>query len=296
MPPNTALAHPPRGATGLHWPLGLLALCLTLLIGGAGALWSLQQLRADTERDAREDTQAMAQSVAQTLALQISRAVRLGIPLSDIPGMPEYLQRALAQAPGLATIAVHTPSGQTLHTTYTPQRSSAASAVIAASTASTTAPVRAAIQVQGRSVGEVVIRAAPTALGPGLRKAYVLCALLVLALALLAGWLAARGPGQRLERQRQQLQAGLAGAPLPADTATALPHPGHGGMARALHALAAGQQQLQEQEAAVHSYAQELLAVDFDQRLQAPVAAIVASQVPPLPAPAHPPQPPPVNA
>ena len=266
---NKSPSPPLPPQRGLHWALGLLALCLTLLIGGAGALWSLHHLRTTTERDAREDAQAMAESVAQTLALQISRAVRLGIPLGEIPGMPDYLQRALAQAPGLATIAVHTADGQTLHTTPLPKLSERSS----------TPPASAAIQLQGRSVGSVVVTTAPAALGQGLRQAYALCALLVLLMGLLAGWLAARGPGQRLERQRQQLLAGLNGVALPADTV--LPDPDHGGMARALLALAEGQHQLQAQEAAVQTYAQELLAVDFEQRLQAPIAAIVASPTPP---------------
>ena len=61
---------------------------------------------------------------------------------------------------------------------------------------------------------------------------------------------------------------------------TALPDTQHGGLARALHALAEAEQQRHEQEAAVQAYAQELLAVDFDQRLQAPVARIVASAAP----------------
>ena len=270
MPNNPAHSAPP-----LHWSLGLLALCLTLTLGGAGALWSLQQLRADTERDARQDAQAMAQSVAQTLALQISRAVRLGVPLADIPGMPAYLQRALAQAPGLASIAVYLPDGSTLHTT--PARAS-------------TLQTQAAIQVQGHSVGSVVVGTAPAALVRGLSSAYALCALLVLALGLLSGWLAARGPGQRLERQRQQLQAGLAAAHrmdnADGPASTALPDTQHGGLARALHALAEAEQQRHEQEAAVQAYAQELLAVDFDQRLQAPIARIVSGSTVAVPTPA----------
>ena len=290
-PPTPATAHPnsPTSAR-LRWPLGLLALCLTLLIGGTGALWSLQQLRTNTERDARQDAQAMADSVAQTLALQISRAVRLGIPLEEIPGMPDYLQRALTQAPGLATIAVQSPAGQTLYLSGASHSGAAHAA---------TAPVQAAIQVQGSSVGDVVITITPATLAQGLNRAYALCALLVLALALLAGWLAARGPGQQLESQRQQLQAALDRAPdsgaspdSPLLADTALPALHHGGMARALHALAAGQLQRQEQEAAVRSYAQELLAVDFDQLLQAPVARIVASTPAPPAPPPQPPQPP----
>lgn len=263
-------SKPPLPAlTRLDWSLGLLALCLTLAIGAAMALWSLQQLQIRTERDARQDARAMAQSVAETLAVQISRAVRLGIPLADIPGIPAYLERALASAPGVASIAVQTPGGDTLHTT--PARPA-------------TQQVQAHIQVQGHDIGRVVVGTAPAALAEHLNRAYALSALLVLGLGLLSGWLAARGPGQRLEHQRQQLQAGLSGATLPTDAA--LPDPSHGGMARALHALAEGQQQMQEQEAEVQTYAQELLAVDFDQRLQAPVARIAASPIaaPPLPA------------
>ena len=244
----------------LDWGLGLLALCLTVLIGGAGTLWSLQQWHANTERGTRQDVQAMAQSVAQTLAFQIGRAVRLGIPLEDIPGMPAYLQRSVALAPGLVSIAVHAPDGRVLHATP------AGSAPHHESTA---------IQVQGQAIGSVVVGTAPASRAQGLGSAYALCALLVLALALLSGWLAARGPGRRLERQRQQLLAGLRGSRLPTDAA--LPDASHGGLARALHALADGQQQVHAHEAEVHAYAQELLAVDFDQRLQAPIAAIVAS-------------------
>ena len=243
----------------LDWSLGVLALSLSLVIGSAGALWSLQQLRANVERDTRQDAQAMAQSVAQTLALQLGRAVRLGIPLAEIPGMPAYLERALEQAPGLLSIAVQTPDGSTLHAT--PARSA-------------THEESTSIQVQGQSVGSVVVGTAPAALVQVQSSVYLLCALLVLALSLLSGWLAARGPGRSLERQRQQLLIGLGGAALPLDTT--LPDLRHGGLARALHALAEGQQKIQEQDAAVQAYAQELLAVDFDQRLQGTIADIVS--------------------
>ena len=247
------LQPPPQLARSL----GLLALCLTLAIGTASALWSLHQLRTTTEREARTDAQAMAQSVAHTLAQQIGRAVRVGIPLADIPGVPAYLQRTLEQAPGLAFIALHTEDDTLLHTTSTSR--------------SANDLVRAPIQVQGRTAGTVVVGTAAAALAQGLAWAQALCALVVLGLGLLGGWLAARGPGQHLEHQRQQLQAGLHGAHPPE------PPPGASddGVAQALQALADGHQQAHAHDAAVTAYAQELLAVDFDQRLEAHIARIV---------------------
>ena len=41
--------QPPQ--RGLHWPLGLLALCLTLLIGGAGALRSRHRFQYPAQRE-----------------------------------------------------------------------------------------------------------------------------------------------------------------------------------------------------------------------------------------------------
>lgn len=255
-------SRPPRSLLlRLDWSIGLLVLCLTLVIGAASAGWSLQQLRVNAERESQQDVQAMAQSVAQTLATQIGRAVRLGIPLADIPGMPDYLERALTQAPGLASIAVQQPDGSTLHATRNKLSRHR---------------LHAEIQAQGHSVGRVVVSTAPTALSQGLVNAYVFAALLVAALSLLSGWAALRGPGKQWQQQRELLQAGLAGAPLPANAS--LPDANHGSLVRALQALTAGREAQQEQEAAVQAYADELLAVDFDQRLQAPVAAIVAGR------------------
>lgn len=259
-------SKPARGTLlRLDWSIGLLVACLTLVIGGASAWWSLQQWRVGAEQEVQQDVQAMAQSVAQTLALQIGRAVRLGIPLADIPGMPDYLERALTQAPGLALIAVQTPDGSTLHATR--QKTA-------------THALHAEIQAQGQNVGRVVVSTAPAALAQGIQRAYVLCALWMGVLSLLSGWLAMLGPGGRLERQRQLLRAGLGAAALPASAE--LPDTNHGALARALHALGEGQEQADEQEAAVQAYAQELLAVDFDHRLQGPIAAIVAGR--PVPA------------
>ena len=204
---------PPAPSPGLDRSLGLLALCLTWVIGGAIALWSLQQLRTTTEREARR---IQSHAVAAVVA-----------------GAP-----AMATAP-LAPLAPVAP--------------------VAPVALPPLAPATLAALAQNHA------------------RAQALCALAVLGLGLLSGWLAARGPGRRLERQRQQLHACLHGmppeAPLPPAAGNSL-----NSLANALHALADGQQQVQEQEAAVAAYAQELLAVDFDHRLQAHIARILPSE------------------
>lgn len=254
MPTKSAGPTPPR--YGLDKQLGLLAFVLTVFIGGVVTLWSLQQLRASAERETRHDARAMAQSVAQTIALQMGRAVRLGIPLEELPGIPAYLQRALEQAPGLAYLALLDAHDVTLYTTAPQQADD---------------QVRTSIQVQGQMAGTVVVGTAPTALTGDLVWVKTLCALTVLVLGVVSAWLAARGPGRRLESEHLALQAGLHGhgQSLPLDYAAS-----HG-LQQALQALEQGQQQLLEQQAAVDAYAQELLAVDFDQRMQASIARIV---------------------
>lgn len=101
--------------------------------------------------------------------------------------------------------------------------------------------------------------------------------LLVAGLAALATWW---GPARRWQAQHGLLLQALqpqaapgAAARVPVDV---LADAGAAGpLAPALEALAQGDAQLARAQAAVHSYAQELLAMDFDASLQARIATIV---------------------
>ena len=79
----------------VRWRVGVWVFCVLVAVGSAGAVWVLQDLRSHGTRTARQDAQALAHSVAQTLAHQLGRAVRLGIPLAELPGVPDYLDNTL---------------------------------------------------------------------------------------------------------------------------------------------------------------------------------------------------------
>lgn len=242
----------------LDWRIGLLAFCTTMLIGSACTVWALQQLHHSTQQQARQAAQASAHSVAHTLSQQIARAIRIGIPANHIPGLNSYLQRALDQAPGLAYIALRSPDNTTLNATQLRPAHE---------------EIHAEVQVHGQTVGIVAVGTAPAALTHGLSAIQALSALLVLCISLVSGWLAARGPGKHLEQQRRQLEMGLQGVRLA--PATQLHH-ANNALEQALEALANGQQQQQEQETMLNSYAEELLAVDFDHRMQIRIGQIMA--------------------
>ena len=90
----------------LRWRVGLWVFAVLVGVGSACAAWTLHGLRASGERAANQDVQAIAQSIGQTLAQQLGRAVRLGIPLDELPGVPPYLEATLKRQPVLSALAV----------------------------------------------------------------------------------------------------------------------------------------------------------------------------------------------
>ncbi len=261
-------------AQDLRWRTAALVFALVAVVGAACAAWALHDLRGSSLRAAREDAQALAQSVAQTLAQQLGRAVRLGIPLAELPGVPAYLQAALQGRPALTHIMVEGADGRLLHAAGRDTRAGASDAdavrvPIAGAGAGATAPV--ATVVVGLDAGASVQR--------GLRQVWEQGAALVLALAGAAAVLAGIGPGAQMERQRRQVMERLQrcslddSAPPPAaelddgDAGAGLP-----ALARALEQ---GDAQLHAARRAVRDYAHELLAMDFDGRLRADIERCV---------------------
>lgn len=247
----------------LRWRIGALVFGVLLLVGAACAAWTLQQLRASSAQGASQDGRAIAQSVAQTLAQQFGRAARLGIPLAELPGVPAYLEATLQRQPLLDSIAVLQPDGSTLHAVgQAPARDDGGVRVEIASSSS------------GAPVGFVRVGAeVATSLRDGLGRALPLAALAVFGLALVAALAAALGPGARLEAQRR-----LALARLHRPHAAELPSPegaGADGPQAVLEALARGDEQLRDARATLNAYGRELLAMDFDGQLRAPIERIL---------------------
>ena len=242
----------------LRMRVALLGFAAVLLAGALAAFLMLSELQRRTDADALAGRQAMAESVAQTLAAQIARAVRVGIPLEQIPGVQEYFQHTLERTPDIASIALQMPDGRQLYAVGRQQPQ---------------AMQTTAIVVQGQAIAQV---ATSTRLGQArdFFRPRLLAALSVLAAALLSGWLCYLGPGRRWQMREQRLLQGMRGdQALPAsdrEPADALEE--------SLQALAQARQRGQEARAATEAYAQELLAVDFDHRLQAAIADAVAAQ------------------
>lgn len=241
----------------LRWRVGLLVFGTLLLVGAACAFWTLQELRASSARAASQDARAIARSVAQTLAGQFGRAVRLGIPLAELPGVAPHLKAVLGRQPVLSSIAVLGPDGNALH------RAGRADAPA-------DGQVRVAIAGSGAPAGFVTASAERGAsLRGSLGWAMAASLLAVPGLSLLAALVAALWPGARLEAQRRQLLQRLQHA-----GADALPPEGDAGsdgLQAALHALAQGDAEQRRAREALQAYAHELLAVDFDGQLRAPV-------------------------
>lgn len=264
----------------LRWRIGLLVLALLTLIGSACALWVLQDLRRDGLRAASQDAQALAQSVAQQLAQQLGRAVRLGIPLPELPGVPAYLQAALQRQPMFTRIAIEDGSGQLLYSAAVPTQPGQGPA----------SPVRVPIAGVGASAdaGAVLIDAdAGASLQRWLLHAYGQSAALVLGLASAAALLAAWGVGAPMERQRRQVLQRLQRCSLdPAEPAAELPmtEAAAPGLPALAQALAQGDAQLLAARRAVQDYAHELLAMDFDGRLRADIERCVPGASAELPA------------
>lgn len=261
-------AEPGGFRQDLRWRVGALVFGVLLLVGAACTAWTLRELRASGAQAASQDGRAIAESVAQTLAQQFGRAVRLGIPLAELPGVPPYLEATLQRQPVLASIAVLQPDGGALYAVgqKTPGREGS--------------PVQVEIAAAGAAAPAGFVRVdaeAAASLRGGLARALWIAALAVLGLALAAALAAALGPGARLEAQRrlalERLRHPQAGdAPVPEGAAE--------GPQAVLEALAHGDAQQRAARTALQAYAQELLAMDFDGRLRAPIERILRQATP----------------
>lgn len=241
----------------LRWRLGLLVFCVVLVIGGGCATWALHQLAQASARTAQQDAHALATSVAQTAAQQLARALRLGIPLQQLPDLPSYLQTALHGQPALVGMGIELPDGSTLEAVG--RQTGADASVVRV-------PIIASGQGAGTRGGTVWIRI-DASHGANLDQARWQAWLGLLLVAALAAVVAALSIGRELERQRRlawQHLAGPAPAPLPAMPPNTVTH----GPLALLRALATGEQALQAQRQALNAHAQELLSVDFDDQLR----------------------------
>ena len=236
-----------------------------LLIGGVSSWTLLNGYQSTVEEHARRDANLLGSSVARTLAQQFEKAGRYGIPFTELPGIHAYLQRTLDDIPGLARIALHAGDGKVLD-------------AVERRNAPGKDTVNAAITVNSLKLGDIAITTAPAELTRDFEQVRIGCALATLLIALLAGAATALGAGKLLDRRRAELEAALKD-----NTEGRFNHDlssasqGNDALAAAFRALADGEDQVRERFESFDGYAQELLAVDFDDRLRPEIEMLIAT-------------------
>ncbi len=256
--------------TDLRWRLGCWVLCVLLVVGGACAVWAVQEMQERADAATYKDSHAIGESVAQTLAEQLARAVRVGIPLAQLPGVPDYLAQTVQRQPMLNAITLLQPDGSVLHTVGQPAHGDV---------------VPVPITVQSRTggaqpAGFVVVEvghAASARQGPAWSSGA--SALAVIGFALLGALTAAFGPGAHLEAKRRAALAALHQTAHDAAPASPEDMPDND-LQRLLDALALGDGRQHAQHQAVQDYADELLNTDFDGSLRPRVERILGSTRP----------------
>ncbi|MFG1345753.1 hypothetical protein V5F59_12730 [Xanthobacter autotrophicus DSM 431] len=257
--------EPPEGGRG-RLLTGLFALILTLVLGGAAAALLVDGYRARVEESARRDALVIGTSVARTLALQFEKAARFGIPLKLLPGVESHLSETLARTPGLTQIVLRGADGREIRSAIGEQQGADS--------------VSAPVVVDGNTVASVEVTTNPAALATSFADIGVKAAVVVVICAALSALAAGLLVGSGIERARDRLTAGMIRAVegdfgTGEDTGRRMRGGSqHGAVGRALRELQHGNRRVVERRAVFESYAEELLAVDFDGGLRPDVERV----------------------
>lgn len=238
----------------------VLAFLVVLVIGGLGAATLITGFTARVEEAARRDARLIGDTVARSLATQFEKAARYGIPLKLLPGVESYLGETLRQTPGLTRIVVRGPDGREVRSAIGPHTG--------------TDTVVAPISIDGISFGQVDVTTSPVTLSGVLTSLEWRSAVVVVVSALLAGLAAGLYAGGSLARARAGLMRAMAASLSGGGQEPSVPSAGRGAVRAAVHALSAGERQVNARRTAFDGYAEELLAVDFDGRLRLEIARI----------------------
>lgn len=253
---------PQSAATGRDRLIcALFVFVVTLVVAGTATALSLSSFRQRVENEARRDATLIGTTVARALALQFEKAARYGIPLKLLPGVEAYLDETLSRTPGLTRIVLRGPDGRELRS------------AVGASTGTDT--VSMPIQVDGIQMGQVDVVTTPTTLSTAFADLNRDAAIAVVACAVVGAGLAALFAGSSLARSRKRL-AGLLAKTAVGEYDLGPPPSvlSFGAVGAAFRALREGARRIQERQAAVQAYAEEILTVDFDGRLRPEVERV----------------------
>lgn len=171
--PRTLAAPPARRVVGRLLLLVALVLIVAATVLSAVAYGQLRGLQ-------RESEQVRAHLIAFSLTQKLGNALEIGIPLTQLVGVPELFGRSLAQHAELQSLVLQTPDGQVL---WRVERDTAQ----AAGSADPAEITELAVQVRGQTRARLQLRLQSDALQGFMGRALTELAPAVLLLALLGG-------------------------------------------------------------------------------------------------------------
>ncbi len=233
------------------------AFSVTLLLGAGAGTLLINDFKKEVNERAKEDVKMIGGSVARSLAQQFEKAVRFDLTLQMIPGVEDYLGATAAASPAITRIVVGTADGQRV--TYA--KPDAVSGAIAT----------ADIKKNDIAVAFVEVSTDAAALNVEFDGIEWKGALIGLFLAAVAGLCAGLFVGGAIDelRRRLALALGLAASGSAASAEASMMNEGTEGwhVVAPFQALARGAGAVTARKDEIDAYAEELLAVDFDNSL-----------------------------
>jgi hypothetical protein len=261
----TSVDHPQPGLRSRLF-VGLGSFLLVLTIGAlAGGVFNFA-FKGRIIKAAQKDASIIGSAVARSLASQFEKAARFDVRLDLIPGIDDHLKKTMAAMPTVKSIILYDVNGKPLNSVGSQDGAS-----IAAS---------AEIRDNSRKVGSLKVFADSSILAKTFDIQWLDTAILVFLAALVSGLAAMIFAGGPLVIQRNQmigalnnLRRGDFGVPGPGNTER-LQSERKDPVTQAFRALENCRREALRDREAFETYAEDILAVDFEDTLRKQIETI----------------------
>jgi hypothetical protein len=245
--------------------IGFLIVLLTAGAANGIALIDLHQKLADEGED---EAEFLAASVSRTLGQQLERAASLDIPLQALPDLELTLHRRMSRVAGISAVTVLAPNGETVASAGNGNKEQVM--------------VTKEIRVNGKVWGRLAVSTTPIMLSTAFQSARNLSLAMLSAFALLGalagGWVAFRvsqDQGRLFHYlNKPATRNDVMDGPRTQQQDVSLYLSTTDPMRNAWQAAYAQEARTANENAAVHRYASELLALDFNHAMRPRIAEL----------------------
>lgn len=234
----------------------IMGFLIVLLTAGAANSIALFGLHKALAVEGQDDAEFLAASVSRTLGQQLERAAMLDIPLHALPDLERTLHKRMSRVAGISAITILAPNGDTIASASNGNKEQVM--------------VTKEIRANGKAWGRLTISTTPIMLSKAFQSARDLSLAMLFAFALLGalvgGWI-----GHRMSKDQARLYHHLNDPDLrhglqkeEAALYLSTNDPVH----NAWQAVHAQESRTESENTAVHRYAAELLALDFNNTMR----------------------------